>query len=195
MTTTFERSPSLFLTSESVTEGHPDKLCDQVSDAVLDAILAQDPEGRVACETSVKTGFVLVFGEITTNARIDVPAIVRQTIKEIGYDSSSAGFDWETCGILSQLLQGLLRIRATGGRCAVQTCCGCGVQPLLPLAHACLYPCFGDGGAKADVDVGRPQRQLFDPGPGLEPGGELLTCESGVFLLGRTHTQGVIPEG
>ncbi len=105
MTTTFERSPSLFLTSESVTEGHPDKLCDQVSDAVLDAILAQDPEGRVACETSVKTGFVLVFGEITTSSYVDIPKIVRDTIREIGYTSAEYGFDCETCGVLTAIEQ------------------------------------------------------------------------------------------
>ena len=87
-------------TSESVTEGHPDKLCDNVSDAVLDAHLAQDPHARVACETSVKTGFVLLSGEITSNARVDYPAIVRQTVADIGYTSSDMGFDAATCAIL-----------------------------------------------------------------------------------------------
>ena len=80
-------------TSESVTEGHPDKICDAVSDAVLDALMEQDPFSRVACETCTNTGFVLVMGEITTKANIDIPAIVRKTVTEIGYDSSEKGFD------------------------------------------------------------------------------------------------------
>jgi S-adenosylmethionine synthetase len=87
-------------TSESVTEGHPDKLCDQVSDAVLDAIIKEDPHARVACEAATKTGFVLVAGEITTSAKIEIPGIVREVVKDIGYDDSSAGFDWKTCGVL-----------------------------------------------------------------------------------------------
>jgi S-adenosylmethionine synthetase len=88
-------------TSESVTEGHPDKLCDQVSDAVLDAILAQDPRARVACESLAKTGMVVVAGEITTTARIDVPALVRETVCEIGYVDSAMGFDGATCAVLT----------------------------------------------------------------------------------------------
>lgn len=87
-------------TSESVTEGHPDKMCDNISDAVLDACLEQDPRSRVACETLVKTGFVVLAGEITTRAKLDYPSIVRKTIKEIGYTSSGMGFDAATCGIL-----------------------------------------------------------------------------------------------
>ncbi len=90
-------------TSESVSEGHPDKVCDQISDAVLDAILEQDPQGRVACETLVTTGTVIVAGEITTNAHIDVPTIVRNTIREIGYTDAKMGFDYKTCGILQAL--------------------------------------------------------------------------------------------
>ncbi len=103
MATTFERSPSLFLTSESVTEGHPDKMCDQISDAVLDAILAQDPKGRVACETAITTGLVMVIGEITTTARFDVDTLVRETIRGIGYDNAAYGFDCDTCGVISSL--------------------------------------------------------------------------------------------
>ncbi|MDR0964792.1 MAG: methionine adenosyltransferase [Clostridium sp.] len=87
-------------TSESVTEGHPDKMCDAVSDAILDALLAQDPYSRVACETATKTGFVLVLGEITTKATIDIPAIVRRTVNGIGYDSSEKGFDGNTCAVM-----------------------------------------------------------------------------------------------
>ncbi|GAB4495291.1 MAG: methionine adenosyltransferase [Anaerolineales bacterium] len=99
MNTTFTTSASLFFTSESVTEGHPDKMCDQISDAVLDACLEQDPRSRVACESATKTGFVLVFGEITTNAQINFDELVRKVVLEIGYDSSEKGFDGLTCGV------------------------------------------------------------------------------------------------
>jgi S-adenosylmethionine synthetase len=90
-------------TSESVSEGHPDKVADQISDAVLDAILAQDPTSRVACETLVTTGMVVMAGEITTNAVVDYPKIARETIKEIGYNDSAMGFDWETCAVLTSI--------------------------------------------------------------------------------------------
>ena len=103
MTNTFYESPSLLLTSESVTEGHPDKLCDQVSDAVLDAMMEQDPHSRVACETAVTTGMVLILGEITTQAYVDLEHVVRNTVREIGYNDSRVGFDWETCGVLSSI--------------------------------------------------------------------------------------------
>jgi S-adenosylmethionine synthetase len=101
--TTFIHSPKFFFTSESVSEGHPDKICDQVSDAVLDAILAQDPRARVACETATTTGLVAVIGEITTTAQFDVQEIVRSTIREIGYTSSDYGFDADTCAVLVSL--------------------------------------------------------------------------------------------
>jgi len=87
-------------TSESVSEGHPDKVADQISDAILDAILTQDPKSRVACETMVTTGMAIIAGEITTNAVVDYPKVVRETIREIGYNDSAMGFDWETCAVL-----------------------------------------------------------------------------------------------
>jgi S-adenosylmethionine synthetase len=90
-------------TSESVTEGHPDKLCDQVSDSILDAILAQDPKARVACETLAKTGMVIVAGEITTTAVVEMAAVVRQTVKDIGYTSSQMGFDYESCAVMTAI--------------------------------------------------------------------------------------------
>jgi S-adenosylmethionine synthetase len=99
MTTTFMSSRSLTLTSESVTEGHPDKMCDQISDAILDAIIKDDPRARVACETAVTTGLVLVLGEITTNTYVDMPVIVRETVRDIGYVNAHYGFDYETCGV------------------------------------------------------------------------------------------------
>ncbi len=96
-------SNSYLFTSESVAEGHPDKIADQISDAILDAILAQDPPARVACETLVKTGMVMVAGEVTTSAWVDIEELVRQTIREIGYNSSDMGFDWESCAVLNAI--------------------------------------------------------------------------------------------
>jgi len=94
-----------FFTSESVTEGHPDKICDQISDAVLDAILEQDPAARVACETCTTTGMVLIMGEISTSARVDIPAIAREVIVDIGYDRAKYGFDGHTCAVLTTIDQ------------------------------------------------------------------------------------------
>ncbi len=98
--TTFMTSPQLFFTSESVTEGHPDKICDQISDAVLDAILADDPMARVACETAVTTGLVVVMGEITTSTYVDIATIARDVVREIGYTRGKFGFDADTCGVI-----------------------------------------------------------------------------------------------
>lgn len=99
MTTTFMSSPKYLFTSESVTEGHPDKICDQVSDAVLDACLEDDSFSRVACETATKTGFILVLGEITTHADINFDQLIRTVVKDIGYDNTDKGFDGNTCGV------------------------------------------------------------------------------------------------
>jgi S-adenosylmethionine synthetase len=99
MAFSFTDSPSYLFTSESVTEGHPDKLCDQISDAVLDEIIAADPFARVACETCTTTGMVVVMGEITTSTYVDIPSIVRRTIREAGYDDSAYGFDYQSCGV------------------------------------------------------------------------------------------------
>src|SRR5215216_736830 len=90
-------------TSESVTEGHPDKICDQISDGVLDAVMADDPKGRVACETLVNTGFVVVAGEITTDTYVDIPKLVRGTLKRIGYDRAKYGFDADTCAVITAI--------------------------------------------------------------------------------------------
>jgi S-adenosylmethionine synthetase len=103
MSTTFMNSPSLMFTSESVTEGHPDKICDQISDAVLDACLQGDPRSRVACEVATKTGYVMLLGEITTRANINYDELARGVIAEIGYDSSEKGLDGATCGVLVAL--------------------------------------------------------------------------------------------
>ena len=92
-----------FFTSESVTEGHPDKICDQISDAVLDAILAQDPLGRVACETTASTGLIHIMGEISTHCYVDIPKIAREVIRGIGYDRAKYGFDCDTCGIITNI--------------------------------------------------------------------------------------------
>ncbi len=98
--TTFMSAPSQFITSESVTEGHPDKLCDIISDTILDTILAQDPMARVACETVATTGLVVVMGEITTDCYVEMQDVVRQVLREIGYTRAKYGFDCDTCGVM-----------------------------------------------------------------------------------------------
>jgi len=105
MTNSFASSPKYMLTSESVTEGHPDKLCDQISDAILDTIMAEDPNGRVACETAVTTGLVVVMGEITTSCYVDVPRVVRQVVKDIGYINPEYGFDYQSCGVIVSITE------------------------------------------------------------------------------------------
>ncbi len=101
MTNSFSSSPKYVLTSESVTEGHPDKLCDQISDAILDAIMEQDPMGRVACEVATTTGMVMVLGEITTTGYVDIPRVVREVVRDVGYIYPEYGFDYQTCGLLN----------------------------------------------------------------------------------------------
>ncbi len=110
MSSTFMTAPSLMFTSESVTEGHPDKMCDQISDAVVDACLEQDPMSRIACETAVKTGFVLLLGEITTDAAINYDSLVREVVKDIGFDNSEKGFDGNTCAVQVAVAQQSLDI-------------------------------------------------------------------------------------
>ena len=92
-----------FFTSESVTEGHPDKICDIISDAILDELLRLDPESRVACETTATTGIITIMGEITTNAYVDIPSIAREAIREIGYDNADYGFDAQSCAVMSSI--------------------------------------------------------------------------------------------
>ena len=100
MTNSFNSSPKYMLTSESVTEGHPDKLCDQISDAILDAILEKDPYGRVACETAVTNGLVIVMGEITTDSYVEIPQVVRKVVHDVGYTYPEYGFDYQSCGVM-----------------------------------------------------------------------------------------------
>ena len=103
MTTTFMKSAKYLFTSESVTEGHPDKMCDQISDAILDEMIRGDKASRVACETAIKTGFVLTYGEVTTKTYVDIDALVREVVNSIGYDRGKKGFDGTTCGVLTAL--------------------------------------------------------------------------------------------
>ncbi|WP_374686536.1 methionine adenosyltransferase [Promineifilum sp.] len=141
MTTSFMASPSMLFTSESVTEGHPDKMCDQISDAVLDALLAKDPTARVACETAVKTGFVMLLGEITTTAFVDFDKLVRQVVTDIGFDDSSKGFDGNTCGVqaaiaaqspdIAQGVDTALEVRQNGDSDAEVDAIGAGDQGMM----------------------------------------------------------------
>ncbi len=111
MTTSFVRSSQTFFTSESVTEGHPDKICDQISDAVLDAIIAEDPHARVACETATTTGLIIVLGEITTDTYVDIPTIAREVVRDVGYTRAKYGFDCETCGVMTSIKDQASEIR------------------------------------------------------------------------------------
>ncbi len=116
MPNSFNQSDSYLATAESVTEGHPDKLCDQISDAILDAMLAQDPFARVACEVSVAMGMVMVLGEITCDCYVDIPGIVRQVIKEVGYTKPEYGFNYRTCGVITSIKEQSRDIAAGVGR-------------------------------------------------------------------------------
>ena len=116
MPNSFNQSDSYLATAECVTEGHPDKLCDQISDAILDAMLAQDPFARVACEVSVAMGIVMVLGEITCNCYVDIPRIVRQVIKEVGYTKPEYGFNYRTCGVITSIKEQSKDIAAGVGR-------------------------------------------------------------------------------
>lgn len=146
MTSTFMTAPSLLFTSESVTEGHPDKMCDQISDAILDEIMSQDPNARVACETAVKTGYVMLLGEITTTAFVNVDELVRKVVVEIGFDGSDKGFDGTTCGVVSaiasqspDIAQGVdraLEYRSNGNEEAAINAVGAGDQGMM-FGYAC----------------------------------------------------------
>ena len=103
MTTCFASSPKYLLTSESVTEGHPDKLCDQIADAILDGIMDKDPYGRVACEVTTTTGLVMVLGQITTSTYVDIPKVVREVVRDVGYTFPEYGFDYQSCGVLTSI--------------------------------------------------------------------------------------------
>lgn len=141
MSTTFMASSRMLFTSESVTEGHPDKICDQISDAVLDAILEQDPMARVACETATKTGFIMVLGEVTTTAFVDIDKLVRRVVNEIGYDDSQKGFDGDSCGVqvaiasqspdIAQGVDAALEYRSNGGGEAEIASIGAGDQGMM----------------------------------------------------------------
>ena len=146
MTNNFMSAPSVLFTSESVTEGHPDKMCDQISDAVLDEIMRQDPMARVACETAIKTGFVLLLGEITTTAFVNMDDLVRKVVKEIGFDDSSKGFDGNTCGVqvaiasqspdIAQGVDKALEYRSNGDEEAAINAIGAGDQGMM-FGYAC----------------------------------------------------------
>ncbi|MFW5940478.1 MAG: methionine adenosyltransferase [Chloroflexota bacterium] len=141
MSTTFMTAPKLLFTSESVTEGHPDKMCDQISDAILDAVMEADPMGRVACETATKTGFVMIMGEMTTSAFVNIDELVRKVITEIGYDSSDKGFDGNTCGVqvaiasqspdIAQGVDKALEYRKNGNEEAALNAIGAGDQGMM----------------------------------------------------------------
>ena len=145
MTSSFVRSAQTFFTSESVTEGHPDKICDQISDAVLDRIIADDPDARVACETAVTTGLILVMGEITTDTYVDIPSIAREVVSDVGYTRAKYGFDFETCGVLTsikeqsrEISEGVTKALEArdGGEIDLRSTTGAGDQGMM-IGYAC----------------------------------------------------------
>ena len=155
-------------TSESVTEGHPDKICDQISDAILDAIMEKDPNGRVACETCVSTGLIHIMGEITTHCYVDIPKIARQVVLDIGYDRAKYGFDGHTCAVITNIdeqsgdiamgVDKSLEAKESGGQCAGQRRRRSGHDVRLRLRR--------DAGANAAGDLPGPEDvQAPDAGP------------------------------
>lgn len=145
MTTSFVRSSQSFFTSESVTEGHPDKICDQISDAVLDKILSDDPDARVACETAVTTGLIAVLGEITTSTYVDIPTIAREVVRDVGYTRAKYGFDCDTCGVITSIKEQAREISAavstalevrTGESADLRSTIGAGDQGMM-IGYAC----------------------------------------------------------
>ncbi|MDX1414190.1 MAG: methionine adenosyltransferase [Candidatus Promineifilaceae bacterium] len=194
-------SPSLLFTSESVTEGHPDKMCDQISDAVLDAILQEDPQARVACEVAVKTGFVLLLGEITTTAFVDFDKLVRQVVNDIGFDDSSKGFDGNTCGVQSavaaqspDIAQGVdlaLEYRSNGDGEAEDLSLGAGDQGMM-FGYACnetdvLMPLPIHLAHRLTQRLGQVRRD--GTLPWLRPDGKAqVTVEYNFGKPGRIHT-------
>jgi S-adenosylmethionine synthetase len=145
MTTSFVRSSQTFFTSESVTEGHPDKICDQISDAVLDRIISDDQDARVACETAVTTGLILVMGEISTDTYVDIPTIARNVVRDVGYTRAKYGFDFETCGVLTSIKEQSQEISAgvskaletrSGDEVDLRSTTGAGDQGMM-IGYAC----------------------------------------------------------
>ena len=151
-----------FFTSESVTEGHPDKVADAISDSILDAMIEKDKNSRVACETLVTTGLAMVAGEITTHCYVDIPELVRETIRDIGYHSSQMGFDWQTCSVITSIDQQSSGYR-TGRQCRRRAIQGTGSRRSGLDVRLCLQR---NPGTHADAHHVCPS---IDPPPGNSP--------------------------